>query len=329
MDQIISILRCPASGADLVWYSDTRIGTRDGNHMYEVKDGVYYLTVESGHHRGGSGGSASASAEKEAVRRFYDSYGWQRTDNGTYGDTSLFADRRSVSCELARRCVARIRKRLPTNGRFLLDAGSGAIPHGELLQLGRGFERRICVDLSAVALREAQAKLGTQGVYVLGDVCNLPIQDAAMDGVWCSHVLYHVPPNEQRTAFLELWRVVAPGGRAVVGYSWSGAPLGRAVDRVLSLLDRNGIATPLPAGRPRLYNHRHSRAWFEGQSWPFRYGLSSFQIVSSDTTRRRLDDGWLSRLAAASLLGFQAVFPSLSGRYGQYPVISFGKPQGL
>jgi len=46
------------------------------------------------------------------------------------------------------------------------------------------------------------------------DITHIPFAEASFDWVYCSHVLEHVP--DDRRALGELWRVLKPGGQAVV-----------------------------------------------------------------------------------------------------------------
>ncbi|HSQ17334.1 MAG TPA: class I SAM-dependent methyltransferase [Anaerolineales bacterium] len=46
------------------------------------------------------------------------------------------------------------------------------------------------------------------------DITHIPFAETSFDWVYCSHVLEHVP--EDRQALGELWRVLKPGGKAVI-----------------------------------------------------------------------------------------------------------------
>ena len=138
-----------------------------------------------------------------------------------------------VPLSFSRKCIRRLNTHFQRGGRFLLDAGSGPIAHEEYLEFGTNFERRVCVDLSAEALRVARSKLGARGVYLQADLTNLPIQTGSIDAVTCNHVIYQIPENQQAAVFKELWRVLKPGGVAVIVYggairrcngAWSGWP---------------------------------------------------------------------------------------------------------
>lgn len=63
---------------------------------------------------------------KQNVREFYDRVGWQQVSEGVY-QNARYEDLRSVSREYIHRCHMRVKKHLPDQGRYLLDAGSGPI----------------------------------------------------------------------------------------------------------------------------------------------------------------------------------------------------------
>ena len=49
---------------------------------------------------------------------------------------------------------------------------------------------------------------------VKADICNLPFEDNAYDFIICNHVLEHIPDDTK--AMTELYRVLAPGGTAII-----------------------------------------------------------------------------------------------------------------
>ncbi|KAA3622780.1 MAG: class I SAM-dependent methyltransferase [Flavobacterium sp.] len=49
---------------------------------------------------------------------------------------------------------------------------------------------------------------------VKADICNLPFDDNSYDFIICNHVLEHIPDDEK--AMKELYRVLAPGGTAIL-----------------------------------------------------------------------------------------------------------------
>jgi hypothetical protein len=96
---------------------------------------------------------------KQEIGRFYNEVGWQIEPDGNF-QNAQYEDLRPVSAEYIARAHARVARHLPKSGRYLLDAGSGPVQYDAYLQYSKGFERRVCLDLSFVALRQARAKLG-------------------------------------------------------------------------------------------------------------------------------------------------------------------------
>ncbi len=103
-------------------------------------------------------------------------------------------------------------------GRRVLDLGCG---HGmAAVVLARRGARVTACDLSAGYLREARARAAANGVRIdcvaaAGEM--LPFADGAFDRVWGNAVLHHL---DLPRAAQELYRVLAPGGRAVFCEPW-------------------------------------------------------------------------------------------------------------
>ena len=104
----------------------------------------------------------------------------------------------------------------------MLDAGCGYCHHS--VRLARRGVRVTGLDFSQAALgaaKEVIAEAGQTGRVDLqeGSLLALPFDDDAFENVLCWGVLMHIPEIE--TALSELCRVVAPGGRLVIGEnSW-------------------------------------------------------------------------------------------------------------
>ena len=216
---------------------------------------------------------------------------------------------------------------------------------GACCEYSRHFARRICVDLSVEALREAQRQLGERGLYVLGDVTRLPIRDGTMDAAICLHAIYHVPADEQRSAFDELHRVLAPGARALVVYTFGGrAPLVRAARdlyRRLSVVRRRvaGVGGPAgspspaaaagpPAGGPadpELYGHFHPSAWFAEQAWTYPVEIVCWRSIGKDTLEQWVHAGLGGRILLRVLFLVESAAPRLMGRLGEYPLVIIRK----
>jgi SAM-dependent methyltransferase len=318
MDRFVDILRCPATHQSLRWADDGDLTTADGVH-YPWRDGVGCLLPRA---------QAGADTHEDSIREFYQNEGWETDKQGLYSDTRAFVDTRDASLRFTRKCIARLKRHFRNGGQYLLDAGSGPITHDELLDYGEHFEARVCVDLSAQALRIAHRKLGDRGVCLQGDLTNLPLKDNSMDAITCNHVIYQMPEEQQLIAFRELWRVLKPGGVAVVVYWWwPYAPLSHRLEKFAKTMgwDRGPEAADTGDSGPDLYHQPHERRWFEGQDWPFRYDYDSFRVIDNPFMRRFVPDGWRGRLFLDALFGLQRVAPRFCGKHGSIPAILIHK----
>ncbi|GLY94391.1 methyltransferase domain-containing protein [Actinoplanes sp. NBRC 103695] len=101
----------------------------------------------------------------------------------------------------------------PQPGQHLLDAGCGGGEVARQLAARTGPTGSVtAVDYSAVHIEAARSRHdGSTVDYLRGDVADLDLFDASMDGVWCERVLQHVPDPDRTIA--ELARVTRPGGR--------------------------------------------------------------------------------------------------------------------
>ena len=114
------------------------------------------------------------SSDKRRTRDFYDSFGWRRAGEKTFKDTAVFVDARPVLDFYKRKVFDRVSKELKREGKYFLDAGSGALPN---IHRASRFERLVCVDVSMVGLIEARKKLGPRGWYVVAALAQIPFRD--------------------------------------------------------------------------------------------------------------------------------------------------------
>lgn len=218
------------------------------------------------------------------------------------------------------------RRYFANGGDNFLDAGCGPLVDDEVRAFGDHFKRYVCVDLSVAALRGAQAKLGDRGVYLQADITNLPIQDNVMDGVVCNHVVYQLPLDLQTAAFEELYRVLKPGGVAVVIYWWRDANLAWRLERIARVLQMRGPGEQKNEPIPDLPHNIHSRTWFEEQHWSFNYDYDIYRVVPELFMRRYVPEDWRGRFFLGGLQVLQTIAPTYCGKRGQMPAIVLRKP---
>ena len=318
----LDFLRCPVSGQRLIRSeaAEDVITTTDGRFSYRVVDGIFIMLPDHV--------MSDWSKEKSVVKNFYDSFGWEKSDSGEYKDTRLFGASGDVAQQYNRKCLLAVREFLPKRGRYLLDAGSGPIPHPEHMSYHENFDRRVCVDFSLPALIEAKRKLGARGIYIMGDLTSLPIADGTMQGVVCCHVLYHVPAEEQRRALDQIARVLGSGARGVIVYKWASSPLSVYINKVFSLLSIFIGLPPMGHAKrnaPPLYGRAQPREWLLGQAWPFRYRLACFRLIDNGAMRKYMTKAKIWRLITATLFAWQRAMPRFTGKYGLYPIIIIEK----
>ncbi len=285
---------------------------------------------------------------KERVREFYDSVGWSQIGDGLY-QNARYEDLRPVAQEYLSRCHIRVARFLPEAGRYLLDAGSGPIQYPEYLEYSRGFDYRVCLDISERALREARQRIGDDGLFVVGDVANLPFRREAFEGVVSLHTVHHLPAAEHEKAFRDLYRVLAQAGRAVTVYSWGSRsslmrllrlPIKLAFSAIKLYRRLRGIGeeeTAPPderAGSEQeqstptgTFTFKHGYRWMvETLSDVPGFEIRVWRSVSTSFLRAFIHEPLLGRFWLRLLFSLEERLPRLLGRVGQYPMVLFEKP---
>jgi SAM-dependent methyltransferase len=99
----------------------------------------------------------------------------------------------------------------------LLDLGCGAGRHAIFLAK-QGYQVTAC-DYSKVGIQETDRRALADQLVVRTIVCeadNLPFPDNSFDGLLCYAVLYYLPFNRMVEAVNEIYRVLKPGGKALI-----------------------------------------------------------------------------------------------------------------
>lgn len=285
------------------------------------------------------------NAQKQNVQDFYQQIGWQKGKDDLFEDTLQFEETRPVAKEYISRCHRRINRYLPTRGRYLLDVASGPLQFPEYLEYSQTYEKRICVDLSAEALKSAQKQLGNRGIYILGDITNLPLQNNTIDGIVSLHTIYHVPKDEQKDAFQQLHRILKPGGKALIVYTWGHhsqlmqgilfpAKVIRKGPKKLREFAQKLLKNISPQPNETessqeqelvLYYHPHSCQWFERQNWSFTYRIEVWRSISLEFMQSYIFEAFGGRQLLRFIYSLEEKFPQWLGYYGQYPLIVISK----
>lgn len=177
------------------------------------------------------------SETKQKVREFYDSIGWKQEADGNF-QNARYEDLRPVSAEYIQNTRLRINLYLKQGGKYLLDAGSGPVQYDDYITYSRAYQKRVCLDISILALEEARNRLGEHGLFVVGDLANLPFAENVFDGIVSMHAIHHLSLDEHPRAYDELYRVLANESSAVIVNGWSDPFLSRIGEPLIGLLRR-------------------------------------------------------------------------------------------
>jgi SAM-dependent methyltransferase len=275
--------------------------------------------------------AADDEAVKRSVRSFYDSIGWRRADGTAFEDAARYEDLKPASAGYVHSTNLRVRRHIARNGNYLLDVASGPVQFDDFVAFSEGYGKRVCVDLSILALHEARRRLGGHGLFVLGDITRLPFRDDVFDGVCSLHTIYHVPADQQANAFLELARVLARGRSGVVVYAWGKfSPLMFPFDalphKLAAIARRLGVWGRGRAAEPSLYFSPRSQAWFRRAVAPgMRYEMFVWRSLSNFVLRRYIPDNAFGSALLRWIHWAEERWPRALGWLGNYPLIVIKK----
>jgi SAM-dependent methyltransferase len=270
---------------------------------------------------------------KRQVREFYDQVGWQQVGEGQY-QNAHYDDLRTVSQEYIHACHLRVNRHLVPEGRFLLDAGSGPIQYPEYLEYSHGYTKRVCADISIVALQEARQRIGEHGLFVVCDIAHLPFKHGTFEGTVSLHTIHHLPNDEHLQAYDELYRTLSAGCQAVIVNGWASAPLANLLDFPLDLRRKvRRSARRLKGDLPRqdkpkgtfvrkntasnLKKELAGRMDFQIQVW---------RSVSVRWLRTFIHPHLGGKMILRMLYRLEERYPGFFGENGQYPLITIHKP---
>ena len=273
---------------------------------------------------------------KQDVRQFYDQVGWREISAGVY-QNAQYEDLRPVSRDYIHRCHLRVNRHIRKQGRYFLDAGSGPIQYPEYLTYSKGYQYRVCLDISAVALMDARERIGSHGLFVVGDIARLPFKDASFDAIVSLHTIHHLPQEDYLTAFQELNRVLADETSAVVVNGWDESALMRFFDFPIRVMERftgPGMhrkaedSQNIPSSRKPQGTHVHKLTaeklrQLVGSVLPLR--IYVWRSASVRFLRAMIHPWLLGRLLLKILFFLEELNPRFFGEKGQYPLIVMEK----
>lgn len=265
---------------------------------------------------------------RQKVREFYDEIGWVPEGDGLY-QNARYEDLRPVSREYIHRCHMRINRHIAASGDYLLDAGSGPVQWPEYLTYSAGYRFRVCADISMAALRAARARLGDRGLYVVGDIADLPFKADTFDGVVSIHAIHHLPMDEHKQAYLEIQRVLKPRRAAAAINGWYDPWLMRLAEPLIGVgrwvtgrsrkrkrdwnLDEDRVGTFVQKMTPRWLRHELRGA--------VEVRIFTWRSLSPRFMRWFIRPQLGGRALLRMVFWLEERFPRFFGEHGQYPLI--------
>jgi ubiquinone/menaquinone biosynthesis C-methylase UbiE len=272
---------------------------------------------------------------KDQVREFYDQVGWQEISDGLY-QNARYEDLRPVSQEYIHRCHLRVSRHISPTGRYLLDAGSGPIQYPEYLEYSKGYDRRVCMDISAVALNEARERIGDHGLFVVADIANLPFKEGAFDGVVTLHTIHHLPESEHKRAFDGIHRTMVSGSSAVIVNGWDESTFSQLTDPLIALarrmrgqsLNKKKSAIKTSQGKQKgTYVQKHNSDWFKREIGSgYQMKIYVWRSLNVRFMRNFIKNRLGGRTILRFVYWFEERFPHFAGEHGAYPLIVVQKP---
>jgi ubiquinone/menaquinone biosynthesis C-methylase UbiE len=170
--------------------------------------------------------SGASSAKKASSRRHFDRWASRYEEDST---SRWLAGLQEPALEALR---------LTADDR-LLDVGCGT--GAAVREAAAGVERAVGVDLSsAMVARARELAVDLPNVeFHEADSERLPFADGAFTAILCTTSFHHYPDPRQAT--LQMARVLAPGGRLVIGDACGDRLATRILDVVLRALQRSHV----------------------------------------------------------------------------------------
>lgn len=266
----------------------------------------------------------------QLLENFYEEFGWKKSENNNYNDAEVFEDLRDISHTYVHKCHMRVKNFIPSKGKYLLDAASGPIQFDEYLEYSKEYDYRVCMDLSSRALGEANRKLGDRGIYIIGNIANMPIRTGQIDAAISLNTIYHIPKEQQLDAFKEIHRVLIPGGPGVIVYEW-----GKHSHLINLFVLPYKIKThieklvlrlaPKLRIQPDIYFHAYKQGYFSEEKLGFKMKTFVWRSISVPFMKMYIHKFFFGKQLLDLIYKIEDSFPTLAGNVGEYPMFYLKK----
>jgi len=264
------------------------------------------------------------SAENK-VSKFYNSAGWETKDEITE-DARRWEDLREYAAEYIKKTRLRVLSHIPDHGDNMLDMASGPIQYAEYLEYSRNYDKRYCVDLSSMALREAKRKIGDHGEFFCGSFFDIYFDENFFDCTISLHTIYHIERLKQEEAVRKLLHVTKPGKPVIIVYSNPNCCVKyfKFLIRLLRKIKRLDKNTK-NRGAPTLYFYAHPIEWWNRFSDTAEVRIFPWRSFKSKHQKILVPDNKFGKILFAALFSMESKFPSFFAKHFQYPMIVLTK----
>jgi len=346
-----SILQCPLTGEELHFVEGKELESifqekreirnlsilkglvnQSETYFYPIIDDIPLLLHDYAISTGRETDKLNNSKKKENVRVFnyYNEIDFESINNvERYNDAKKWLDSRDVAHSYISLSLLRAKKYLGKQGKYLLDIASGPIGSNEYLELSGNFDIRICIDISLNALHMARENMGSRkGIYICGDIKNIPLKTNICDSVLCQHTLFHVHKDEQENALDELHRTVKKNGKIVIVYSLFYHSLFMNITLFPIQVYRitrhlaGKLYSKIFKPKSHLYFYSHSLAWFK--RWAGndkKIEVYSWRSVNIYFLKLYIHKKLGGAFILKHLSNSEEKYPQVWGKIGEYPVI--------
>ena len=348
----LNILKCPVTGSSLVkadndmlrYINATNTGAlkiedglvnESGSLFYPILKNVMVLLSHYAIKLNDTVETTAMQFDKDRVFRYYNDIGFKQYENNVlYSDSKKWIDYRDVSKAYLSNSFSRAKQYLDYSGKYYLDIASGTIGWNEYTELSERFDTRICIDISLDALFQAAENFKhKKGIFICGDITNIPLKEGVCDAVLSQHTLYHIPKNEQATAVNELYRVCKTGGKIAIVYnlffySWfmNIAIFPIQIYRVMRHYLGKLYVRFFP-DKPRLYFYVYPPSWFKTFTFSDNIHIYSWRSVNKYFLNVFIHKGLGGEKILRKLQQLEDKYPKFFGAIGDYPIIVIEKKE--
>ncbi len=171
-----------------------------------------------------------------------------------------------------------------------------------------------------------------RGIFICGDITNIPLKENVCEAVVCHHTLYHVPRKEQLTAVKELYRVSKANSSIVIIYNWffwswlmntTLFPL--QIYRVIRYFLSRLYVRFFPS-KPRLYFYPHPPRWFKNLPLDGEVEIYCWRTLNKQFLNLYVHKWLGGERFLKWLMKMEEKHSKFFGMAGDYPIIVIKKP---